>query len=144
MVHALEGIHRLLRPSGTLIEIHPVHGAWVEVRSGDDVVFVEPDPGFDSDAELRPTDEALRTVVRRGVFALGRSQEFDFLTYASSVRELRDHFTIVGGYSEGPPQRTTHLRDALYARAHDVMTRSAEARLAYREQAKMSRFVPEN
>ena len=81
MVDALEEIHRLLRGSGTLIEIHPVHGAWIEVRSGADVAFVEADPGFDSDDDLRPTAEALSAIVRRGRFVIERSQEFDFLTY---------------------------------------------------------------
>jgi hypothetical protein len=54
MVHALEEIHRLLRPVATLIEIHPVHGAWVEVRSKTGTPFVEFDPGFDSDERSPP------------------------------------------------------------------------------------------
>src|SRR5919204_397683 len=50
MVHALEEIHRLLRPAGTLIEIHPAIGSpFVEVRSGGNVAFSEPDPGYEVD-----------------------------------------------------------------------------------------------
>lgn len=44
MVHALHEIHRLLRPGGILIEIHPVHGAWVEVGSDAATPFIEADP----------------------------------------------------------------------------------------------------
>jgi hypothetical protein len=142
MVDALEEIHRLLRRSGTLIEIHPVHGAWVEVRSGADVAFAEPDPGFDSDDDLRPTEAALSAIVRRGRFVIERSQEFDFLTYASSVRELRAYFAMVGGYDPGPRGSLTRLRDGLYGRADEVLGRAGEdAQLVYREQARISRLI---
>ena len=43
MVAALEEVHRLLGPSGTLIDIHPVLGtAQVEVHSAGQVIFAEP------------------------------------------------------------------------------------------------------
>jgi SAM-dependent methyltransferase len=144
MVHALEEIRRLLRPSGTLIEIHPVRGAWVEVRSGADIAFTEPDPGFDSDDELEPTEEAVKTVVRRNQFALEREREFNFLTHASSVAELRGYFAMVGGYDEGPSDgAVTRLRDELYGRAQQVLDRSAgDVELVYREEARMSRLTP--
>ena len=45
MVHALEEIHRLLRPDGRLIEIHPaLEEPYVMVKSDGYVAFVEPDP----------------------------------------------------------------------------------------------------
>lgn len=143
MVHALEEIHRLLRPHGAVLEIHPVHGAWVEVRSGLEVMFVEADPGFDSDDDLRATDQAVATVVDRGLFAIDGAREFDFVTYAPSVRELRDHFALVGGYSAGPGASVVPLRDAMYRRAEDAIERSVgRALLLYREQAKASRMIP--
>ena len=143
MVDALEEIHGLLRRPGTLIEIHPVHGAWVEVRSGADVAFVEADPGFDSDDDLRPTEEAVSAIVRRGRFVIERSQEFDFLTYASSVRELREYFAMVGGYDSGPSASIARLRDRLYGRADEVLGRvGGDAQLVYLEQARMSRLIP--
>jgi hypothetical protein len=43
MVHALEEIHRLLRPNGTLIDIRPyAEPTIVEVISGDQTLFAEP------------------------------------------------------------------------------------------------------
>lgn len=144
MVHALEEAHRMLGPAGTLIEIHPINGAWIQVRTDDDIVFVEPDPGFDPDDELRPTENAIRTVLDRGVFTLDAEREFDFLAYAPSARELREFFALVGAYDQSPDDPTiTRLRDELYARAQDVLDRSeTDAQIVYREQARMSRLVP--
>jgi hypothetical protein len=143
MVDALEEIHRLLRRSGTLIEIHPVHGAWVEVHAGADVAFVESDPGFDPDDDLGATERALSAIVRRGRFVIARSQEFDFLTYASSVSELREYFAMVGGYGPGPTASVTRLRDRLYGRAVEVLDRAGDdAELVYRERVRISQLIP--
>lgn len=144
MVHALEEIHRILRPSGTLIEIHPIHGAWIEVRTDDVVLFVQPDPGFDSDDELRPTETAIRNILERGVFTLDAERGFDFLAYASSAPELRDFFALVGAYDQSPDSPTiTRLRNELYGRAQQVLDRSeTDASIVYREQARMSRLIP--
>src|SRR6266542_4479746 len=84
MVHALEEIHRLLRPVATLIEIHPVHGTWVEVRSKTGTPFVEFDPGFDSDEEVS-AENAVRTILDRCLFTLDADREFEFLWYASAA-----------------------------------------------------------
>ncbi|HYY07023.1 MAG TPA: hypothetical protein VFA25_00320 [Actinomycetota bacterium] len=144
MVNALEEIQRLLRPAGTLIDIHPVHGSWIEVRSNGRATFVEPDPGFDSDDELRPTERALETVLGRGLFVRAADREFDFLTYAASVVELRDFFALVGGYDESPASpRITRLRDEIYRRASDALDASDDgAQLVYREQVRASRLIP--
>ena len=144
MVHALDEIHRLLRRDGTLIEIHPVHGAWVEVSSDAATPFVEADPGFDSEDEIRPTENAVRTILDRGSFVRESDREFDFLTYASSVRELRDHFAVVGGYDERPPSpRFAYLRDQLYRRAEEALDRlTSDAQVVYRARARISRLLP--
>jgi hypothetical protein len=143
MVHALDEIHRLLRPGGILIEIHPVHGAWVEVSSDTATPFAEADPGFDPE-ELRSTENAVRTVVDRGRFVPEGDREFDLLVYASSVRELRDYFEMVGGYDEGPASpRIVYLRDQLYRRAERAMDGlGTDARAVYRERARISRLLP--
>ena len=42
MVHALEEIHRLLKPDGMLINIHPVpEGYFIKVIQGDRTLFAE-------------------------------------------------------------------------------------------------------
>lgn len=72
MVHALEQIHRLLRPSGALIEIHPsveeppLVEVWAEGRRW----FSEHDPGFDYVDDLRRAEAAVTTILDRGLFVL--------------------------------------------------------------------------
>jgi SAM-dependent methyltransferase len=92
MVHALEEIHRLLKPAGTLIEIHPSVDAppFVEVRSNGRLSFAEGDPVFDYEDDLRQADAAVATVLDRSVFVLDDRRGFQLRTYAASVKELRD------------------------------------------------------
>jgi hypothetical protein len=144
MVHALEQIRRLLRRSGTLIEIHPaLEVPFVEVRSNGALSFRVDDPGFDYEDDLRSAEEAVATVVGRGVFVLDARHRFELRTHASSVRELRDHFAVVGAYD--PDEKEDALvrqQDEVYARAHEVLDRSPGAELVYVEPATMSRLIP--
>lgn len=143
MVHALAEIHRLLRPAGTLIEIHPVRGAWVEVRSDTATPFIGSDPGFDPD-EVVATENSVRTVIERGLFVHDADREFDLLVYASSVRELREYLAMVGGYDEGPENPgIMYLRDQLYRGAQEALDRlRTDAHVVYREGARISRVLP--
>ncbi len=145
MVHALEEIHRLLRPTGTLIEIHPAREVpVVEVRSGGEVTFAEPDPGYDYDDDLRLAEDAVATIVGRGRFVIDGRRSFEFLTHAASDVELRDHFAVTGGYDpDAKDEARVRLRDDLYARASEVLARSpGPAEIVYREPAQMSRLTP--
>lgn len=108
MVHALEEIRRLLRHDGTLIDIHPVREApSIEVHSSARVSFVEPDPGYDDDEEVRHAEDAIARVVKRGLFVVDRSCEFEFVTYGSSVAELRDYMARADAYDEAPRTRSS-------------------------------------
>jgi SAM-dependent methyltransferase len=90
MVPALEEARRLIGPNGTVIDIHPVPGtAEVEIHLANEVIFAEPASTSDHEGERR-ADEALATVVARGLFVAERRSEFDFRVYASSACELRD------------------------------------------------------
>jgi SAM-dependent methyltransferase len=145
MVHALEEIRRLLRAGGCLIDIHPVRDApIVEVRTSDGVTFSEPSAAYDYDDDLIHAERALTTAVRRGLFALDGSHEFEFHTSARSVRELRDFFAVYSAYEEDPPDDEFEAGvDAFYGRVDDVM-RSSDlgARVVHRERALMSRLNP--
>src|SRR5712691_1571865 len=91
MVHALEGIERLLRPDGMLVDIHPVLEApIVEVHQDGRVTFAEPSPSYDYEEDLRHAEDALARTLEGGVFVTDGDHEFDFVTYGSSVAELRD------------------------------------------------------
>jgi len=145
MVHALEGIERLLRPGGCLIDIHPVLEApLVEVFEGGEVAFAESSPSYDYEEDLRQAEDALARIVERGLFVTDRGREFDFLTYGSSVAELRDFMAKAGAYDESPEDDAVVARKAeLYARVDEVMRGSGDrVEVAFREKARMTRLTP--
>jgi hypothetical protein len=144
MVHALEQIHRLLRRAGTMIEIHPaLEAPFVEVRSNEELSFREDDPRFDYEDVLRSTEEAVATVVGRGVFVLQGRRRFELRTYASSVREFRDHWAVVEAYDpEEKEEALVRRQDEMFARAQEVLDRAPRAELVYVQPATMSRLMP--
>ncbi|HUF58396.1 MAG TPA: hypothetical protein VMR89_02775 [Actinomycetota bacterium] len=144
MVHALEEIHRLLRPAGSLIEVHPaLEVPSVEIRSNGELLFSEDDPGFDYEDDLRHAEAAVATVVGRGVFAIDERRRLELRTHASSVKELRDHWAVAGAYDPEEKEETLVRRqDEMYARAKAVLDRSPGAEIAYVEPATMSRLTP--
>ncbi len=144
MVHALDEVHRLTRPAGTLIEVHPaVEFPFVEVRSNEELLFSEHDPGYDYEDDLRDAEAAIATVVGRGVFVLEKSRRFELRTYATSVEELRHYWDVYGAYDrEEKEEALARRQDEMYARAHEVLERSPGAGLVYVEPATMSRLTP--
>ena len=145
MVHALEGIKRLLRSDGVLIDIHPVVEApLVKVELDGRVMFTESDPGYDYEEDLQQAEAALDRIVERGVFFEERSSEFDLVTYGSSVAELRDHLTEAGGYDERPEDVAVATRKAqVYARADEAMRSCGErAVIVMHERGRMTRLTP--
>lgn len=145
MVHALKEIHRLLRTEGTLLDIHPVpEPPLVQVRDGDDVLFAEPDPGYDYDDDLHHAEAAVATVLGRGLYALDRTRDVDFLTHAASSMELRNHFAAAGAYDPTPKAPTLVARqEELYGRVDDIVARSSgSAQVVYNERARLNRLIP--
>ena len=145
MVHALEEVHRLLRSTGRLIEIHPaVEVPFVIVKADGTVSFAEPDPGYDYEDDLRQAEAAVTTTVDRGVFVREDNRRFELRTHAASVTELRDHFEITGAYD--PEEKDPSLvrqRDEMYARAEEALARPSTVReLVYVEPARMTRLTP--
>jgi hypothetical protein len=144
MVHALEEIHRLLRPAGSLIDIHPVLEApLIEVYQGPQVVFAEPSPDYFGE-DYRQAEHALAQVVSRGLFVIERSGEFDFLTYGSSVAELRDFMAKANAYDDSPKDESAvAAEEELYARVDELMQASGEqAEVVYHERARIARLKP--
>ena len=146
MVHALEEIHRLLKPAGILIEIHPAVDAppYVEVRSEGRLFFSEGDPVFDYEEDLRQADAAVMSVLDRGLFVLEDRRRFVLRTYAASVKEMREHWAFVGAYDPEEPEETLlRQRDEMYSRAGAALNGAPGVPdLVYMEPAGMSRLVP--
>jgi hypothetical protein len=144
MVHALEEIHRVTRPAGTLIEIHPaLEFPFLEVRSKGELSFSENDPGFDYEEDSRLAEAAVATVVGRDLFVLEESRWFELRTHASSLKELRDHWVVADAYDTDEKEETLARRqEEMYARADEVIERSPGTELIYVEPATISRLVP--
>lgn len=144
MVHALEEIHRLLRPDGYLIDIHPVLEAPViEVYHGAKLLFAEPGPDYWGE-DYRQADHALTQVTQRHLFVVERSGEFDFLTHSSSVAELRDFLAEANAYEARPKEEAAVGWNAdLTARVEAVMQAAGQgAEVAYHERARIARLKP--
>lgn len=144
MVHALEEIRRLLKPDGYLIDIHPIREApLIKVSRGEKLLFVEPDPGYDYDADIRHAEDALDEVVRRGSFFIERRGEFDLITHSLSVPELRDFFAIIGAYSDNLKEDEMLARqDEVFARVNQILQNAAGAEIEYHERARITRLNP--
>src|SRR5512143_2200923 len=89
MVHALEEIHRLLKPSGVLIDMHPVvEPLPIEVHHGGTIDLA----GYVSVRQwcidYQQADNALAEIVQRGAFTVERQGVFDSFTYYESVAEM--------------------------------------------------------
>ena len=145
MVHALEEIHRLLKPTGILIEIHPAIAPppYVQVASTGNVSFSEEDPGYDYDDDLRHAEAAVATAVDRGMFVPGDRRRFELRTHGASVEELRDYWTVYDAYDpEVKEESVARRRDEMYARASEALERSPGSEIVYVEPAVMSQLTP--
>jgi SAM-dependent methyltransferase len=146
MVHALEAIRRLLRPGGRLIDIHPAPTAWVvEVHQGRRLLFAAParDDG-DCDADVLQAEDALAHIVRRGLFVIERSGEFDIRVYASSAAELRKYMTEANAYDDEPEvERSAARNTELYARVEAIMEAAgAGTEVVYHEWGRIACLRP--
>ena len=144
MVPALEEVRRLLGPSGTLIDIHPVLGtAQVEVHSAGQVIFAEP-ASASPDEGVRYADEALAHVAARGLFVSERHREFDFHVYGSSGDELGDFLAEADAHSNQACEESCDaFTSELFARVDRMMAgKAGAAEVAYHERARITRLRP--
>ena len=134
MVHALEEIHRLLKPGGCLIEIHPIlETPLVKVFDGSTLLLAEPYPGFDYLEDLRQAENALQQSLQKGLFMLQGIREFDVLTYSSSITELQDLW-------EEPPESR---KAELYTQVEEVMQAVGQGvKVALHEKGRISKLMP--
>lgn len=90
MVHALEIIHSLLHPHGTLIDIHPApEPPSIEVIAGRSLELAGWLIDDDGVAAYAQADEAIERAVAIGLFERERTRAFSYLTHADSLGELQ-------------------------------------------------------
>ena len=92
MVDALKQIHRLLRPGGRLVDIHPTddtHQVLVQLGQSRHLA------GWLREAndylEYRQATEAIDEAVDRGWFELDRRREFFYEYHADSIASLKEY-----------------------------------------------------
>jgi hypothetical protein len=144
MVHALEEIHRLLRPDGSLIDIHPsLEVPLVEIHQDGKAVFTEPVPEHDCQ-DKQQAEKALAEVVQRGLFMVQRADVFDFLVYASSIVELRSFLEEANAFEVSPPDEEAAAWQAeLAAQVVEAMQAAGEgAEVAFHERVYITRLRP--
>ena len=144
MVHALEEIRRLLKPTGYLIDIHPIPKAELtKVYQGSALLFAESDPGYDTNESLPHADAALEEVVRRGLFRIEGESEFALVTYASSIAEMRDYWAQYGAFDNEPKDDAIVTRqNEMYNRADEIMQNASGAEISEHEPARITRLKP--
>ena len=147
MVHALEEIHRLLKPTGALIDIHPVsESLHIEIHQSGKIDLVGNLSVRQWCIDFQQADDALAEIVQRNLFGVERERVFDSLTYYASAAEMRtslkesiDKFAR-DAQSAGesvPPV------EALAARAEELMrVAGSGAELIVRERTHISRLRP--
>lgn len=136
MVHALEQIHKLLkpfddaqdRPNRQLIDIHPI-GELVEfhyaLNEGEH--FLGYMQEADDYIEYRQAAEALETAINKDLFRLISKEEFEFRTYADSFDEMQAFLN--DNWSDAL------IPDEVIARATTLEKEHGEFKTILREQA---------
>ena len=144
MVHTLEETRRLLKLDGVLVNIlpHP-EGYFIEVHHEGRVLFSERKRETWSEAVLR-AEAAINRVLDRGLFVIDQKDEFDFLTYGSSVSEIRAYWEEQNAYEEKPKAEDILAREEyLYAQVEEILDELGEgAEVVFRERVRIARLSP--
>ena len=92
MVHALNEIHRTLKPNGILLDLRPLEDSWsVEISSG---------AGWQASGRLsdlpqgiaddEAANQAMREVEARGWFIQKKVEEFSYFYYWDTPKEMKE------------------------------------------------------
>jgi len=147
MVHALEEIRHLLKPTGRLIDIHPVAiPSPLEVHQGRKIILAGNLSVRQWCVDFQEADKALTTIVKRGLFAVEREDVFDSLTHYGSIAELRKSLKeSIDKFARDVQSAVEAVPDieALTGRAEELMPMKAkDTELIIRERTHISRLAP--
>ncbi len=89
-------------------------------------------------------ENALAQVVERELFAVDKRAEFDFLRYASSVRELSAYWKELYAYEDEPRDKAIVAREEyLFAQVEEILQASgAGAEVAINARVRIARLRP--
>jgi hypothetical protein len=147
MVHALEEIRRLLKPTGILIDIHPVaESSPIEIHQGGQIDLAGDLSVRQWCTDYEQADMALSEITQRGLFAVERESVFDSLTHYDSVEELRtglkESIDKFARDAQSADEAVPHA-EALAARAEELIQAAVSgADLIVRERVHISRLKP--
>ena len=147
MVHALEDIHRLVKPAGILIDIHPVaESSPIEIHHGRKIDLAGNLSIRQWCTDYEQADHALAEITQRGLFAVEHESVFDSLTHYDSVEEMRtalkESIHKFARDTQSIEESIPHA-EAMAARAEELMQAAASgAELVVRERAHISRLKP--
>ncbi len=104
MVHALRRVHRLMAPTGRVVDIRPVdeRAAFI-VRGPSGSLHAGWLAETDEGIEYRRAEEALAAVVRAGLFEIVVERTFTFRHHAVSLAALRAHLAATWTDAVIPP-----------------------------------------
>lgn len=89
MVHALEEIHRVLRPAGTVIDLRPaVPNRQVEVELDGVRLFVGEVDSSATAPERIAADKAVQLTVERGLFRREHVEQFDYFMLLDGIEDF--------------------------------------------------------
>ena len=147
MVHALEEIHRLVKPTGILIDIHPVAEASpIKIHQGKKIELVGDLFVRQWCSDYQHADEALTEIKQRGLFMIEREGIFNSLTYYDSAAEMRtDWKAAIDKFARDAQSIDESLphAEAVAARAETMMqTAASGAELVVGERVHISRLKP--
>ncbi len=147
MVHALEEIRRLLKPTGALIDIHPVaESSPIEIHQGGKIDLAGNLLVRQWCIDYQQADNALTEIAQRGLFAVEREGVFDSLTHYASIAEMRtdlkESIDKFARDAQSVGEAASHA-EALAERAEELMQAAASgAELIVRERTHISRLRP--
>jgi hypothetical protein len=134
MVHALETVHSLIKPSGMLLDIHPgVDKAWVEVRVNGKDYFLDVVQETDDYIEYQQANDALVKAGKKGLFTTEETGKFLFVIHAGSMEEMREFLT--------DNWKDAILNESLDGKAKEYFSKAADSyEVLIREEILITRF----
>ena len=147
MVHALEKIHRLLKPDGFLIDIHPVaEYSSIEIHKNGEIDLVGHLKIHQWCVDFQEADKALEKIIKRGMYTVEQKSLYDTLTYYDSATEMGTALkeSIHKYVREGEPihEEVSHV-ETLAMQAEEALQAAGKgANLVLREKDHISRLKP--